>query len=69
MLPDEANEHIPLSAVAEHIGQQEVNRSVTVGATGRIDDWSVTNQKKTGRCWIFAGTNLLRVGAMKKMNL
>ena len=35
----------------------------------KLDDWSVTNQKNTGRCWIFAGTNLLRVGAMKKMNL
>jgi bleomycin hydrolase len=35
----------------------------------RLDDWSVTNQKRSGRCWIFAGTNLLRVGAMKKMNL
>lgn len=34
-----------------------------------LDDWSVTNQKKTGRCWMFAGLNLLRVGAMKKMNL
>ena len=35
----------------------------------KLDDWSVTNQKRSGRCWIFAGTNLLRVGAMKKMNL
>ena len=35
----------------------------------KLDDWSVTNQKRTGRCWIFAGTNLLRVGAMRKMNL
>ena len=34
-----------------------------------LDDWSVTNQKKSGRCWMFAGLNLLRVGAMKKMNL
>jgi bleomycin hydrolase len=34
-----------------------------------LDDWSVTNQKRSGRCWIFAGLNLLRVGAMKKMNL
>lgn len=34
-----------------------------------LDDWSVTNQKHSGRCWIFAGLNLLRVGAMKKMNL
>jgi bleomycin hydrolase len=35
----------------------------------KLDDWSVTDQKRSGRCWIFAGTNLLRVGAMKKMNL
>jgi bleomycin hydrolase len=34
-----------------------------------LDDWSVTNQKRSGRCWMFAGLNLLRVGAMKKMNL
>ena len=34
-----------------------------------LDDWVVTNQKKSGRCWLFAGLNLLRVGAMKKMNL
>lgn len=35
----------------------------------RLDDWAVTNQKKSGRCWMFAGLNLFRVGAMKKMNL
>ncbi len=34
-----------------------------------LDDWAVTNQKKSGRCWTFAGLNLLRVGAMKKMKL
>ena len=34
-----------------------------------LDDWSVTNQKRSGRCWMFAGLNLLRVDAMKKMNL
>jgi bleomycin hydrolase len=34
-----------------------------------LDDWSVTNQKKSGRCWLFAGLNFLRVGAMKEMNL
>ncbi len=33
-----------------------------------LDDWSVTNQKQSGRCWMFAGLNLLRVAAMKKMN-
>jgi bleomycin hydrolase len=35
----------------------------------KLDDWKITNQKKSGRCWLFAGLNLFRVGAMKKMNL
>lgn len=35
----------------------------------RLDDWEVTNQKHSGRCWMFAGLNLFRVGAMKKLNL
>ncbi len=34
-----------------------------------LDDWGVTNQKQTGRCWMFAGLNLLRVGARKAMGL
>jgi bleomycin hydrolase len=32
-----------------------------------LDDWKVTDQQRSGRCWLFAGLNLLRVGAMKKM--
>src|SRR5215467_7218359 len=34
-----------------------------------LDDWKVTDQERSGRCWLFAGLNLLRVGAMKKMGL
>jgi bleomycin hydrolase len=34
-----------------------------------LDDWKVTNQEHSGRCWLFAGLNLLRVGAMHKMGL
>ena len=34
-----------------------------------LDDWKVTNQERSGRCWLFAGLNLLRVGAMRKMGL
>lgn len=34
-----------------------------------LDDWPVTNQKTSGRCWMFAGLNLFRVGAMRQMNL
>ena len=35
----------------------------------RLDDWDVTNQKSSGRCWLFAGLNLLRAGAIRKMKL
>jgi bleomycin hydrolase len=34
-----------------------------------LDDWTATNQKQTGRCWMFAGLNLLRVGAMRQMGI
>jgi bleomycin hydrolase len=50
-----------------------MNRSVINSAdftfSHLLDQWTVTHQKATGRCWIFAGLNLLRVGAMKKLNL
>ena len=35
----------------------------------KLDDWKVTAQMRSGRCWLFATLNLFRVGAMKKMNL
>ncbi|HEY8598948.1 MAG TPA: C1 family peptidase [Thermomicrobiales bacterium] len=35
----------------------------------KLDDWNVTNQRQSGRCWMFAGLNLFRVGAMKKMGV
>ena len=50
-----------------------LNREVVTGAdftfSTTLDDWGVTNQKRSGRCWMFAALNLLRVGAMKTMNL
>ena len=35
----------------------------------KLDEWKVTSQKSSGRCWLFAALNLFRVGAMKKMNI
>ena len=29
----------------------------------------ITNQKSSGRCWLFATTNVLRYSVMKKLNL
>ncbi len=48
---------------------REVITSVDHTFSHKLDDWEVTNQKKSGRCWMFAGLNLLRVGMMKQMNL
>ena len=35
----------------------------------KLDDWKVTNQRNSGRCWLFATLNLFRPGTMKKMNV
>ncbi|GAA3122122.1 C1 family peptidase [Streptomyces echinatus] len=34
-----------------------------------LDDWKVTDQKQSGRCWMFAGLNLLRVGAARELGV
>lgn len=34
-----------------------------------LDTWKVTNQKQSGRCWLFAGLNLFRPAAMQALNL
>jgi len=50
-----------------------LDRSVVTGmATSMstlLDDWEVTNQKQSGRCWLFAGLNLLRPGAARAMGI
>ena len=50
-----------------------LNRDIVFGTDHSfshvLDDWSATNQKQSGRCWMFAGLNLMRVGAMQKMGL
>ena len=37
--------------------------------TTKIDDWKVTNQRASGRCWLFAMLNAFRPGTMKEMGL
>ncbi|MCH6197200.1 C1 family peptidase [Corynebacterium mastitidis] len=32
----------------------------------KVDDWAVANQKRSGRCWIFAGLNSLRGEVMAR---
>ncbi len=35
----------------------------------KLDTWKVTNQKKSGRCWLFAALNIMRVDIMAKLGL
>ena len=35
----------------------------------QLDDWKVTNQKQSGRCWLFAGLNLFRTGAAQRLGV
>lgn len=50
-----------------------LNRDVVASADWSfstwLDDWSVTNQRKSGRCWMFAALNLFRAGVMDRLNL
>lgn len=47
----------------------EVATGIDSSVSHHLDDWKVTNQKRSGRCWMFAGLNLLRPAAAKAMNL
>ncbi|MBA2772970.1 MAG: C1 family peptidase [Nocardioidaceae bacterium] len=43
--------------------------SIATSMSHHLDDWEVTNQKQSGRCWLFAGLNLLRASAAQTMNI
>ena len=47
----------------------EVVTSMSTAVSHRLDDWKVTNQKKSGRCWLFAALNLIRSGTRRKLGL
>ncbi len=68
------NARMAQNAVCKHpVDEVALNRGIVTSSdftfSHVLDDWEVTNQKQTGRCWMFAGLNLFRVGAMGKMNL
>jgi bleomycin hydrolase len=71
---DNPANHVAQNAVTK-TGLDEValNRRVVTSIdhtfSDLLDDWKVTDQQRSGRCWMFAAMNLFRVGAMKKMNL
>jgi bleomycin hydrolase len=51
--------------VQDHARTLSVPRSMS----HQLDDWEVTDQKQSGRCWMFAGLNLLRTGVAAKLGV
>jgi bleomycin hydrolase len=48
---------------------REIVASIDHSQSVTLDDWKVTNQEKSGRCWLFAGLNLLRAGVMRETGI
>src|SRR3984957_7080572 len=48
---------------------REIVNSIDHSLSTTLDDWAVTNQERSGRCWLFAGLNLLRAGVMRETGL
>ncbi len=62
------------NAVTQHdVNDVALSRSIVTDSPHSfsivLDDWSVTNQAKSGRCWMFAGLNLCRVDTRNVLNV
>lgn len=70
---DERNRLMQNAVTQVGVDEVALDRAVVTSTdhtfSHHLDDWKVTNQKISGRCWMFAGLNLIRVGAMKKMKI
>ncbi len=62
------------NVVAQHdVNDVALNRNIVTEAVHSfstvLDDWKVTNQARSGRCWMFAGLNLFRVETKDLLNV
>ena len=62
------------NVVTQHdVNDVALNRNIVAQATNSfstvLDDWSVTNQARSGRCWMFAGLNLFRSETRDLLNV
>jgi bleomycin hydrolase len=63
-----------LNAISNNnVNDLALNREIVVAHSPvfnvKIDASGITNQKSTGRCWLFAGLNVLRPAVLKKYKL
>ena len=69
----DANNRLMLNAVTlNDVDEVALDRSLVTGAVHTyshvLDTWTATEQKRSGRCWIFAALNHFRAGAVKALN-
>ncbi len=62
------------NVVTQHdVNDVALNRSIVTEADHSfstvLDDWGVTNQARSGRCWMFAGLNLFRAETRNRLNV
>ena len=67
--PADAERRDPHDPVAEVALDRAVVTGIDHSVSHLLDDWKVTNQKKSGRCWLFAGLNLLRVRTARTLGV
>ena len=71
---DNASLRLMQNVVTQHdVNEVALNRDVVTAAAHNfstvLDDWKVTNQARSGRCWMFAGLNLFRSETKNVLNL
>lgn len=57
------------TAVDDIALDRDIVTSIDHTVSNLLTDRKVTNQEKSGRCWLFAGLNLLRTGAASKLGV
>ena len=55
-------------ADAVSLNRETINR-LDDSTSERLDAWKVTNQKQSGRCWEFAGLNVVRASIITELNV
>ncbi|KAL9099604.1 MAG: hypothetical protein Q9163_004924, partial [Psora crenata] len=74
LLKDPKN-RLALTALTQHGNNVLTQRSTQIKDTQNfnvkisVEGSPITNQKSSGRCWLFAATNVFRVATMKRYNL
>ena len=72
-LEDEKNQVAMNSVVNNGVGKTAVNfqtvRENRFEFSVRLEQGEITDQKMSGRCWMFASLNIMRYDVIKKLNL